>query len=471
MKILLCSSEVVPFAKSGGLADVCGALPKYLKKNEIDVRIIMPYYKKIKDKNNANYIGYSYVKIANRLEYVGVFHSMFEGIDYYFIDSDRYFNREGLYGYGDDGERFAYFCFAVLEALKVINFFPDVMHLNDWQTGLIPYILKNNYNSHVEYQNIKTVYSIHNIQYQGNFPIEMKDILYMPFSSSLEFNGQINFMKCAIVEANIITTVSPNYKNEVLTDEYGYNLNNLLGTRYYDFYGILNGIDTVKFNPYTDPYIKTNYDYFSIDKKAENKTMLLRDFGLNEQEDVPLFGLVSRLVDQKGIDLLHEIMEDLITYSEAKFIFLGSGDKKHEDFFRYLEFKYPERIKCYIGYSDEIAQKIYAGADIFLMPSKFEPCGLGQLIALRYATLPLVRETGGLKDTVLPYNKYNQTGWGFTFDNYSSQALKDVMYLAMNTYYNKEAWHQMMKTAIQKDFSWEKSVLEYINIYNKALEK
>ena len=471
MKVLLCASEGAPFAKTGGLADVIGALPKALKANGVDVRVIMPYYKKIKDKQIAYYKGYAYVKIGNQTEYVGVFHSIYEGIDFYFIDSDRYFNRDGFYGYGDDGERFAYFDFAVLEALKVVNFFPDIIHCNDWQTGLIPYILKANYYEHPEFNRIKTVYSIHNIQYQGIFPMDIKNILFLPYSSSLEFDGCINYMKAGIMEANYITTVSPTYKDEVLTDYYGYKLNNMLGLRFFDFAGILNGIDVEKYNPETDKNIFKNYSIKNVTTgKKANKKALLEEFGLDSTIDVPLFGLVSRLVDQKGIDLLMPIVEDVINYSNAKFILMGSGDSKYEDFFRYMEFKYPERFKCYIGYSDPVAQKIYAGSDIFLMPSKFEPCGLGQLIAMRYGTLPLVRETGGLKDTVIPYNQYTGDGTGFTFTNFNAHNLKDVMYLAINTYNNsKTAWKNLVKHAMEQDFSWDTSAKAYLDLYNKLV--
>lgn len=470
MKILLCASEGAPFAKTGGLADVIGALPKALQRNGQDIRVVLPYYKKIKEKNIAYYQGYAYVKISDRLEYAGVFHAKENGIDYYFIDNERYFNRDGLYGYGDDGERFAFFNFAILELLKVINFFPDIIHANDWQTGLIPYILKTNYHYYEEYRSIRTIYSIHNIQYQGSFPMNMMQILFIPYSNSLEFDGNINFMKAAICESNIVTTVSQTYKDEVLTDSYGYRLNNILGTRYFDFYGIINGIDTEVFNPETDRHIKLNYNIHSVEQnKKVNKNDLLESMGL-DTEDVPLFGLVSRLADQKGIELLRPILEDVIHYSNAKFILMGSGNKEDEDFFRYMEAKYPNRFKCYIGYNEAFAQKVYAGCDIFLMPSKFEPCGLGQLIALRYGTLPLVRETGGLKDTVMPYNKYEGTGWGFSFKNYNAIELKDVMFLAMEAYQNKTAWNRLVKNAMELDFSWDQSAKKYIEIYNQLLK-
>lgn len=472
MKVLICASEGAPYAKTGGLADVIGALPKALKQNGCDVRVIMPYYKKIKEKQIAYYKGYAYVRIGSRMEYVGIFHSIHEGVDFYFVDNDRYFYRDGLYGYGDDGERFAFFDFAVLEALRVVDFFPDIIHCNDWQTGLIPYILKANYNSYYEYNRIKTVFSIHNIQYQGNFPMDMMQILYMPYSNSLEFGGCINFMKTAIMESNAITTVSPTYKNEVLTDEYGYKLNPILGLRYFDFYGIINGIDVGKYNPETDKLIYKTYSIQTVDKgKKENKTALLKEFGLDADEDVPVFGLVSRLVEQKGIELLMPIIDDVITYSNAKFVLMGSGDAVYENFFRSIEAKYSKRFKCYIGYSDPIAQKIYAGCDIFLMPSKFEPCGLGQMIAMRYGTLPLVRETGGLKDTVIPYNQYDQSGTGFSFTNFNAHELKEVMFLAVNTYNNhKDVWKKLVHQAMEKDYSWQSSALVYMDLFNRLLK-
>ena len=469
MKVLLVASEGAPFAKTGGLADVIGALPKALKKNGVDVRVIMPYYKSIKDQNIAYYKGYNYVRMGSSPEYAGIFHAIKDDIDYYFVDSDKYFSRERLYGYGDDGERFAFFDFAVLEALRVVDFFPDIIHCNDWQTGLIPYILKKNYYSYNVYNRIRTVYSIHNIQYQGILPMDMMSILYMPYSNSIEFGGCINFMKTAIMESDIITTVSPTYKNEVLTDYYGYNMNNVLGLRYFDFHGILNGIDTVRYNPETDKYIYKKYSASTfVSGKKGNKKALLEEFGLDNKEDVPLFGMVSRLVDQKGIDLLMPILDDVIVNSNAKFILMGSGERNYEDYFRSLEARYPNRFKCYIGYSDRVAQKIYAGSDIFLMPSKFEPCGLGQMIAMRYGTLPLVRETGGLKDTVLPYNHFNGSGTGFSFTNYDSNSLKDVMYLAIDTYNNhKDDWKKLIKQAMEMDFSWNASALVYIDLYRK----
>ncbi len=468
MKILICASEGAPYAKTGGLADVIGALPQALKENGCDVRVIMPYYKKIKEKNIASYCGYAYVRINNRQEYVGVMQAVSNGITYYFIDNERYFGRDGLYGYDDDGERFAYFDFAVLEAIKVINFYPDVLHCNDWQTGLIPYIIKSNYQFYGYYTNVKTMFSIHNIQYQGQYSMDLLKILFLPYSNSLEFNGALNFMKCAIMEAGIVTTVSQTYKNEVLTPEYSYGLNDMLGLRYYDFYGIINGIDVNKYNPKTDHHLFYNYDSSSVKiGKEENKKALLEQFGLAPNLDAPLFGLVSRLVDQKGIDLFMPILEDVINYSNANFILMGSGDKKYEDYFNAMAQRYSNRFKCYIGYNDDVAQKIYAGSDIFLMPSKFEPCGLGQMIAMRYGTLPLVRETGGLKDTVEPYNKYNGKGTGFSFTNYNAFNLKDVMFFAIDTYNDKSAWNNLVKQAMDKDYSWNKSAQAYIDLYKK----
>ena len=469
MKVLICASEGAPFAKTGGLGDVIGALPGALKANNCDARVIMPYYKRIKEKNVAYYKGYAYVNISGRLEYVGIFHTIYDDVDYYFIDNERYFNRSTLYGHDDEGEMFAFFDFAVLEALKVIDFYPDVIHCNDWQTGLIPYILKSNYFSYPEYNRIKTMFSIHNIQYQGIFGKDIMGMLYMPYSNALEHNGCINFLKTGIIESNIINTVSPTYKDEVLTSEYGYGLESVLGLRYDDFVGIINGIDVVKFDPSTDPNIFKNFGKRNYKSgKEENKKALLEMFELDSNEDAPLFGLVSRLVDQKGIDLLMPIIDDVIANTNAKFILMGTGDKLYENFLLDCQAKYPTRFKAYVKYSDAVAQKIYAGSDIFLMPSKFEPCGLGQMIAMRYATLPLVRETGGLKDTVIPYNKYTNEGTGFSFDKFDPEALKEVMYIAIDTYNNnKEAFATLRRNAMKQDYSWSSSAQKYIELYNK----
>ncbi len=472
MKVLICASEGAPFVKTGGLADVIGALPIALKNNGIDVRVMLPYYKKIKEANTAKYVGYAYVRIGSSSEYVGVFHEKSkDDIDYYFIDSDRYFYRDRPYGYGDDGERFAFFDFAVLEAIKVIDFLPDVIHCNDWQTGLIPYILKSNYYEHKEFAKIKTVYSIHNIQYQGNFPMDIMNILFMPYSSSLEFGGQINFMKAAIMESNAITTVSPTYKDEVLTDQYGYGLNNILGLRYFDFHGIINGIDNIKYNPQTDKNLYKTYTIRTHKSgKLANKLELYKEFDL-EDNDGPLLGLVSRLVDQKGIDLLMPVLDDVFKYSNANLFVLGSGDERYENFFKSLEARYPRRVRTYIGYSDSVAQKVYAASDLFLMPSKFEPCGLGQMIAMRYGSLPIVRETGGLKDSVLPYNKYTKSGTGFTFTYFIPNDLKEVIWLAINLYNdNKDDFEALIKNAMNMNYSWDKSALEYIDLYQFVID-
>ena len=473
MKVLICASEGTPFVKTGGLADVIGALPKILKKEGIDVRVVLPYYKKIKDNNNANYRGYCYVRIGESNEYAGVFHQVLDGIDYYFIDSNKYFDREGLYGYSDDGERFAFYDFAILEMLKVIDFFPDIIHNNDWQTGLIPYILNANYYGDIRYKYIKTLYSIHNIQYQGWFGNDLMKKLFIPYSKSLEFNYGISFMKAAIMESTIVNTVSNTYREEVLHTDLGYGLNQTLQYREKDFYGILNGLDTDKFNPSTDPNLFVNYDITNYkEKKEENKKALLKQFGLSYEPDSMLFGLVSRLADQKGIDLLFTIMDTVIKNTKAKFILMGSGDRHLENYFRSLEYIYPDRFKCYVGYSDPIAMRIYAGADCFLMPSKFEPCGLGQMISMRYGTLPLVRETGGLKDTVRSYNKFTHSGNGFSFTNFIPNDLKEVMILVDQIYrFNREDFDKMIVEAMKEDFSWTQSAKKYIELYEKALNK
>jgi starch synthase len=300
--------------------------------------------------------------------------------------------------------------------------------------------------------------------------MDLWKMLYMPFSHSLEFDNCINFMKTAIMESNVVTTVSPSYKDEILTEQYSYRLNNILGLRYFDLYGIINGIDTVKYDPLKDLTIYKNYDIDTVKiGKRINKVKLLEQFGL-ENPDAPLFGLVSRLVDQKGIDLIFPIIHDVIQYSNANFIMMGSGDAFYEDMFRQLEAAYPNRFKCYIGYSDPIAQKIYAGSDIFLMPSKFEPCGLGQMIAMRYGTLPLVRETGGLKDSVIPYNQYTGEGTGFSFTNYNAHDMMHVLRYAETVYYDKKReWNKMVERAMTADFSWSNSAKKYEALYKSII--
>ena len=469
MKILFCTSEAAPFAKTGGLADVLGALPAALKKTGVDARVVMPYYKCVKEKFETEYVGYGYVDIAMRREYVGVYRAQANGVEFYFVDNERYFLRDGLYGHGDDGERFAYFDLAVPEVMKIANFFPDVVHVNDWQTGLIPYILHKNYCDDPRFANMRTVLSIHNIQYQGSFSTDMQAILPIPYTSALEHDGRINFLKTAIVECDYVTTVSPTYASETLTEQYGYGLQSELNMRKDRFCGILNGIDVEKYNPETDAHILPYPRRRFVTGKRANKKALLQRMGM-PSSNAPLFGLVSRLADQKGFDILMPVMEELILTTNANFVFVGSGEGCYENFFRLLCRKYPDRFAIYVGYSDDLAQMVYAASDVFLMPSKFEPCGLGQMIAMRYGSLPLVRETGGLKDTVAPYNKFTHAGNGFSFYGYSAAELKEVARLAVDLYNdNQKDFRKLVRNAMKKAFSWETSAEKYKEIYTMIL--
>lgn len=470
MKILFVASEGAPFIKTGGLADVIGALPKALSETHTEVAIVLPYYKRIKDNFEAEYVGYTYVNVGHKSEYVGIFKRLHQGIPYYFIDNNHYFYREGnIYGYDDDGERYTFFNLAVLEALKIMDFSPDVLHVHDWQAGLIPYLLKAKYHFLPKYQHIKTVFTIHNIQYQGDFPMDMHHLFNLPYSSAYEQFGKVNFMKAAIHEADLITTVSPSYKDELLTSYYGYGLDGLLAYRIQDLYGIINGIDTDDFDPQTDKHLSKNYhkNAFIQGKKA-NKRDIQETLYL-PTTDVPVIGFVSRLAEQKGIDLLKGILEETIHSTNAQYVLMGSGEKDYEHFFAYLQSKYPNRVGIYIGYNEAFAQKIYAGSDMFLMPSKFEPCGLSQLIAMRYGSIPIVRETGGLKDTVIPYNPIEKTGTGFGFMHYNAHELKDAIEHAVYVYNtDTQAWKDMVKRAMAQDFSWNQSAKAYLALYEKV---
>lgn len=474
MKILFSTGECAPFAKTGGLADVAAALPKALKKKKNDIRVIMPCYQKIKEKYDLEFVTYFNFYLGFQSKYCGIFKYVLDDVIYYFIDNEQYFLRGSLYGYPDDGERFSYFSIAVLEAIEKLDFYPDILHVNDWHSAMIPHILNKNYKSKPKYSNIKTLLSIHNIQYQGVFPKEMAILLNLNFDSVMDYDGNINFLKAGIMSSDAINTVSNTYKEEILTDQFSYGLKDVLYYRYDDLYGIVNGIDTSIYNPKTDPNIYKNYskDAF-IKAKKFNKKMFQEEFCYpKEMNDAPLISLISRLTDQKGIDQLIPIIDDLIVHSNAYFFFMGSGESYLENYFNELSIKYSDRIHVYVGYNDSIAQKAYASSDMFLMPSKFEPCGLGQLIALRYGTIPIVRETGGLKDTVIPYNKFSLEGYGFSYKNYNAFELKDTIFRALDVYnFYQEQWKKIVYTAMNLNFGWTESAKKYVDLYKKIIGK
>ncbi|MDY6272327.1 MAG: glycogen synthase GlgA [Selenomonadaceae bacterium] len=478
MKILYVAAEAVPFAKTGGLADVAGSLPKALKADGVDVRVIMPKFGKIPEayRNAMEHVYDGELPVAWRKKYVGLDKYELDGVTYYFVDNEEYFNREGFYGYDDDAERFSFFSRAVLDLLQAMDFWPDVIHTNDWHAGLVNVFLKLDHMGDARYERIKTVYTIHNLKYQGVFPKDvMPDVLGLDWkyfnNGDLEFYDAVNFMKGGIIYADAITTVSKTYAKEIQYPYFGEHLDGLLRSREQDLSGIVNGIDYSVYNPRTDKYIFETYDEESLDRKLDNKIALQKSLGLPERRNVPLIAIVSRLVEPKGMDLVVRMMDEILQHEEIQLVVLGTGEKRYEDWFKGLAWRYPKKVSVNIYFSNELAQRIYAGADIFLMPSNYEPCGIGQLIALRYGTIPVVRQTGGLKDTVQQYNKYTQEGNGFVFENYNAHEMMYALKRALSFYGNYEIWHKIQFNAVQADYSWKRSAKEYEALYERLTAK
>lgn len=473
MKVLFVASEASPFIKTGGLGDVIGALPKALNKLGADARVIIPLYSTISQslKDKMSFLGSFYVNISWRETYCGVFCTEYDGITYYFIDNEQYFNRPNTYGEYDDSERFAFFSKAVLDVLNMVDFFPDIIHINDWQTSLLPVYLNAYYRSDARYNNIKTVLSIHNIEFQGKYnPIILGSIfgLDVSYRSILMYNGDLNLLKGGIEASDMVITVSNSYAEEILTPEFSFGLHNILIPRKYKLYGIVNGIDTEKFNPETDSSISRKYSYETIRFKSFNKKNLQKEMGLSENNDIPIIGMVTRLASQKGIDLLCEVAHE-ISNLDIQLICLGTGESRYEQFLYSWEHSCRDKIRGYIGFSGEMAQKIYAGADMFLMPSKTEPCGLSQMIAMRYGTIPVVHSVGGLRDTVLAFNPETKEGNGITFQSYNAYDMLDAIKRGVSLYHDKASWRALRKNAMNSDFGWEKSAKKYINIYKELL--
>jgi len=468
MKVLYAASEALPFMSSGGLGDVAGSLPQALRKRLIGCRIVMPLYKGIslELREQMKFITSIIVPVAWRKQYCGIFEARAGGVIYYLLDNEYYFNRDGLYGHYDDAERFAFFSRAVLEIIPHIDFKPDVIHCNDWQTAMVPVYYSTLYAAAVGYENIKTVFTIHNIQYQGIYGRGLLgDVLGLPDNkaSLLEYNNAINLMKGGIECADIVTTVSPTYAKEIMDPWYSHGLDSIIRERSYKLRGILNGIDDASYNPADDKDIFFNYSAEKPGNKAKNKTALQELFGLTVKADIPLFGIVSRLVSHKGFDLVKAILQELIDNSKMQLVILGTGDIEYEDFFTGMAAEYPERVAVRIGFVPDLARKIYAGCDMFIMPSKSEPCGLAQMVALRYGTIPIVRETGGLKDSVS--DSGDGQGNGFTFKGYNAQELLQTCLRAIDGYGNKKGWPVLVKRALMCDNSWGQSANEYIKMY------
>ena len=479
-KILFVSSEAVPYIKTGGLADVVGSLPKYFDRNEYDVRVMLPKYACMDAAflPNLRFVCHFYVNLNWRKQYVGILESEYRGIHYYFVDNEFYFAGSSPYNnIYEDVEKFAYFSKAVLASLPYIDYAPDVIHCHDWQTGLVPVYLHTAFGDDNFYAGIKTVFSIHNLKFQGRWRIrEVIDITGLPEQifndKELESYGEANYLKGGVVYADAVTTVSPSYANEITTQEGGEGLHGLMNARKNVLYGILNGIDYDEFNPQTDPYIESNFSSKSVlSGKKANKAALQKELGLPVRESAFVIGIVSRLTEQKGFDLVSYIMDDLVSQLDVQIVILGTGESKFENVFHHFHSQYPDKVSAYIGYSEEKARKIYASADAFLMPSLFEPCGLSQMMSMRYGTIPIVRETGGLKDTVQAYNEYENTGTGFSFCNFNADDMKYVVEYAYHVFRDKrKAWEDMMQRAMAQDFSWNKSAGEYEKLYDSLCD-
>jgi starch synthase len=480
-KILFAASECVPFIKTGGLADVCGALPKEFDKDEWDVRVVIPNYECISEKyrKDFKYVTHYYTNqgSVNSNVHVGIMEYELDGIKYYFIDNLMYFG--GSTPYTNDMkwdiEKFSFFSKAVLSILPIIDFKPDVIHCHDWQTGLIPVYLNNEFQANPFYHGIKTIMTIHNLRFQGIWDIPTMQAITglhpsLFTNDKLEFYNNGNMLKGGLVYADAITTVSEKYAEEIKTFEYGEGLQGILNARSAQLTGIVNGIDYESYNPETDEALFENYSKDDFrQKKVQNKLKLQKELGLPEDKDKFMIGLVSRLTDQKGLDLIEAVMDGIID-DNTQFVIVGTGQEQYENMFRYYQNTNPDKVSANILYSDNLARQLYASADAFLMPSRFEPCGLTQLISFRYGTAPIVRETGGLKDTVIPYNKEDNTGDGFSFANYNAGEMLKIINNAKDLFFNdKRRWNQLVERGMKKDFSWHASKKKYEELYDSLI--
>ena len=475
VQVLFASSEAVPFAKSGGLADVAGTLPAAFDREEVDIRLILPKYGCIPQEyvDKMRFVKAIEVPLSWRRQYCGIFELEHNGETVYFIDNEFYFKSEQLYGYiHEDMEKFAFFSKAVLSVLPDLGFRPDIIHCNDWQTAAIPFLLHAQFQDNPFYRGIKTIMTIHNLRYQGIWDKNaVGDVFGLPqsyfTSDKLEYNGDINVLKGGLVYADLITTVSDTYAHEIQTSEYGEGLDGLLRARSRQLFGIVNGISYEQYNPSTDEAIYKRYNRRDfVSGKKFNKTELQAELGLERNENAFLLGIVSRLAGQKGFDLIAQIIAEL-EKRDIQLVVLGTGEAQFEEMFRWYGRNHADKFSANICFDNVLAHKIYAACDAFLMPSQFEPCGLSQIISMRYGTLPIVRETGGLKDTVLPYNEYTSEGTGFSFASYNAQDLLRVIDYAHSVFRDRTAWQALCRRAMREDFSWAVSAKKYLDIYQK----
>ena len=470
-KVLLVSAECAPLAKTGGLADVVGTLPKSLSALGVDARVIMPYHRVIKDRyaDRVEHMLYFFSDLSWRHAYVGIEKLLLDGVTIYLVDNEQYFGDRIYRGGYPEGEQYAFFCRAVMDAIPALDFTPDVIHCNDWHTAMLPMLAKTQYAGGMQ-EKLKYLLTIHNIAFQGKFGFDyVQDLLHVDSRyytpEFMELNGCANFLKAGCVFADRINTVSPSYAEEIKIPYYAEGLEGILNARSAELSGILNGIDREVFTPNGDPLIPAGYTKGRLKGKAVCKSALQERLGLEQNPDVPLFAMVTRMTEQKGFDLVTQVLDELMTYSDMQFVLLGTGEERFENFMRAAEARWKGRLCAYIGYNEELAHLVYAGSDFYVMPSRFEPCGLSQMIAMRYGSLPIVRETGGLKDSVIPYNRYTGVGTGFSFANYDARELKDAMFYAMACRKDQETMRGLIAQAMQADFGFAKSAEEYTKLY------
>ena len=472
MKVCFIAAEAAPFVKVGGLGDVIGSLPKALRELGVDARVILPLYSSIdRERFGLKYKAYQFVDLGWRHSYCGIFETEVDGVPCYFVDNEQYFNRDSIYGQADDGERFAFFSKAALEILPALDFKPDVVNVNDWHTALSVIYLDVLKSREAEfYKDMKSVLSIHNIEFQGRFnPYEMGNLfgLENKYFDALIYNGDVNLLKGAIQLADRVNTVSETYAREILDPYFSYGLDKILTVEQGKLRGILNGIDVDKFNPKTDPMIPVNYDLKTFEDKVQNKLAFQKEMDLEVNADIPLIGMVTRLTHQKGIDLILQASEEILK-TGAQLVILGTGDAHYESALRSLEHYRHDRVRSILLFSNEMSANIYSASDLFLMPSKTEPCGLSQLISMRYGTVPVVHRVGGLRDTVIPFTGVE--GNGFTFESFQAGDMMDAIYRAVTCFYQSpDEWKQIIKNNLQKDVSWEQSAKKYLDLYHEVV--
>ena len=478
MKILFVGAEAVPFISTGGLGDVLGSLPQAIASvdKNADVRVVLPLYQKIKEKfaSELEYVGNTTVGLSWRNQYCGIYKCEKGGVIYYFLDNEYYFKRNSIYGDFDDAERFAFFGKAVLDIMPVIDFYPDILHTNDWQSATSVIYLKRKYYMNPYYCDIKTIYTIHNIDYQGIYSMSiLGDVFGLDCfgdRSIVEYNGNINLTKGAIVCTDVLSTVSQRYADEIQTEFYSSGLHYILHQYSDKITGIVNVIDVDYYNPQNDTVIASKFNSCDMAGKAECKRQLQEMCGLEQNPDIPVVSMISRLASHKGFDLVKFILPEMLDLG-MQFVLLGTGEYELEEYFKSVQERYPDKVKVFLEFNKDLSKKIYAGSDIFLMPSKSEPCGLSQMISSAYGAVPVVREAGGLYDTIKPYNMYNGEGNGFTFSNYNAHEMKDAVARAISLYHDKKKWNKLQKAVMETDFSWNVSAKKYIELYRNVANK